>query len=1711
MFLISILLLASVNEVYLKSSNTIEVILNTDNNKNLPRDLLLENEKDIELPKVEYGGSKPTFDNSLSIVDHNNIFQSSFATEKWDIPVSDNTNNTYNSDKTSEIWQNNIFPKKAPNYGPENDPWLIKEYETSEVIKNADTAENNNIFNGYFTMNKGQVINDSVRYYIQDGGVWFLDDGIVIEQRKYVEIMDLESNEKDQNEKLKTDPMVGFEPNELVEYCNVVLKLEFSGANLIKPKGVNKLSWNNNYFYGNDSMKWYTRVPNYQEIIYENLYENIDLRYYLTEFGLKYDFIVHTGGNPEDIKIKIDGAKNMFIDNNGDLRIKTELGEIIDSDLHIYQKFNKNEKLIKGEFKKLNGITYSFEILSEYDRNQDLIIDPVIFSTCIGGNKADIGNRIIINSSENAIIAGFTNSLNFPTTSGTNITKNISGEDIFIFQLNQDGSKMMFATFIGGSVYDIPLDITIDDLGNIFVTGQTFSLDFPVTSYAYQNSTTFGGSDGFILKLNPNGSIMMFSTYIGGSNWNYCYSIALDSNNNPIVAGTTGSTDFPITPGVYDTTHNGGYYDAFVLKLNNVGTKLIYSTFLGGSQRDYGTGVEIDSSGNVIVVGYTVSSDFPITSGAYDTSFNGGADLFILGLNQSCSKLLFSTFLGGSKYESVYQFTISGTDDIFITGVTNSQDFPTTSGALNRSYNGGSYDIYIIKFNPNASSLNYSTYLGGNSGEFGWDIAIDNEGSVYITGSTHSKDFPITPDAFDKTINGTNEAFCLKLDPSGSMINYSTFIGGNDYEIGHGIITDSHNNFYVTGYTNSSDFLITPGVYYPTKNWNGSNDCFVVKLGGNKINNPPIINYFNATRAPEGSKVYFTVNATDPDKDNLTYSFDFQNDNKFDYVGKNNTASYTWGDDYIGTAVVKVSDGNNIVEANTSVVVFNVVPTFEAIIVKNATKFSQDIVEEWVLKYDGPGYGDDVAESIAVDLSGNVYVTGWSNSINPTHAKYSNYNFTTIKYDTNGKVIWKAIYDSPGVSYDKAVSIVVDSLGNTYVTGFSVDHTKGINNYNFTTIKYDQNGNEKWVVVYDGGRTDIPVKIVLDHNGDIYVTGTSQLVDNNNNPIYQQIITIKYDSNGKQIWLRRYNGPQNWSSVAQDMVVDSFDNIYILGTCGKHTIINRSLKTDSDYILISYDPLGKLRWTAFYDGPVKKWDIGSKIALDTKNNVYVTGWSYGNGSNYDYATIAYNSTGKELWVARYNGPNNYFDVADDISVGSSGNVYVTGQTYGNSIKSNYTTIAYDKNGSELWVRKYNNPNNSWNIPGRIVVDPSTELIFITGSCYYNNTGDDFTTIIYNKSGKEVWVERYNGPSNGSDHPHDIVMDKFGNVYVTGYSNYYKNYPFNRNFTTIKYSILNYYECNEGSIITFNATAKDPGSDDLNFTWVLNNEVNLTNIFYNNGLGPDSYPSPNGTYPFSMNDAINCTFPDDGIYNLSLTVTDDDGLNSTYLTRIIVNNVAPKVNLTVFTTEVNKTQSANLSVRIAGEKWHDVKVELYKNGKEITNGSIIRYPGSPNEQMLHFNNHTIDSSSNWSAILYYTPENDLVNGKPNGATPCWIIMNLSNGSQIKLHHTFKVKHKDTHIWRVNLTEVLPSNGNSSRKGTFNITVYDPGADDIILYLDFGDGANITKFYPNTNQTFPVSINLTLSHDYTSSGTFSVILIAKDDDGGITTVKVTIDFG
>ncbi|WP_412675522.1 SBBP repeat-containing protein [Alkalihalobacillus alcalophilus] len=369
--------------------------------------------------------------------------------------------------------------------------------------------------------------------------------------------------------------------------------------------------------------------------------------------------------------------------------------------------------------------------------------------------------------------------------------------------------------------------MTVDQEGNAYVTGITASTDFPTTSGAFSESYNGGFSDAFISKLNPSGTGLVYSTYLGGNDTDEGYEIALDEGGNAYVVGYTTSPDFPTTTGAFDPSYNG-IGDAFISKLNPNGTGLVYSTYLGGSSFDEGQGIKVDEDGNAYVVGYTTSADFPTTAGAYDQSYNGNLDVFISKLNPSGTDLVYSTYLGGTGDDWGIGIAIDQGGNAYVTGYTESANFPTTSGAYDQSFN-GSIDVYITKLNPSGTDLVYSTYLGGSDADLGRGIAIDQGGNAYVTGNTTSPNFPTTAGAFQNNLTASNDVFVTIINSIGNALVYSTFLGGSADETGWGIAVDQFGSAYVTGATNSIDFPTTP-MAQQTFNA-GSDDVFVTKIG----------------------------------------------------------------------------------------------------------------------------------------------------------------------------------------------------------------------------------------------------------------------------------------------------------------------------------------------------------------------------------------------------------------------------------------------------------------------------------------------------------------------------------------------------------------------------------------------------------------------------------------------------------------------------------------------------------------------------------------------------------------------------------------------------------------------------------------------------------------------------------------------------------------
>ena len=382
------------------------------------------------------------------------------------------------------------------------------------------------------------------------------------------------------------------------------------------------------------------------------------------------------------------------------------------------------------------------------------------------------------------------------------------------------------------------------------------------------------------------------------------------------------------------------------------------------------------------------------------------------------------------------------------------------------------------------------------------------------------------------------------------------------------------------------------------------------------------------------------------------------------------------------------------------------------VILISSNLFSQ-VKEEWVSRYNGPGNSYDEAFAMAIDISGNVYVTGYS------YGSGTSLDYATIKYNSSGVEQWVARYNGPANGDDEAYAIALDSSGNVYVTGGS---SGSGTNYDYATIKYNSAGEEQWVARYNGPGNgyDYANAIAIDSSGNVYVTGYS--ASSSTYPYNDDYATIKYNSSGVQQWVTRYNGPGN----------------------------------DDDW--------------------------ASDIALDSSGNVYVTGWSEGSGIYWDYATIKYNSSGVEQWVARYNGPGYSADIANAIALDSSGNVYVTGGSIGSGTAWDYATIKYNSSGVQQWVARYNGPGNDDDEAIAIALDTSGN-VYVTGESIGSGTAPDYATIKYNNSGVEQWVARYNGPGNGEDFTYAIALDTSGSVYVTGYSYGSGN---SKDYATIKY-------------------------------------------------------------------------------------------------------------------------------------------------------------------------------------------------------------------------------------------------------------------------------------------------------------------------------------
>ena len=582
-----------------------------------------------------------------------------------------------------------------------------------------------------------------------------------------------------------------------------VVRLKLVGANP-RPKvvGVDELPGKSNYFIGKDPKKWRTNVPNYAKVRYQDVYPGVDLVYYGNQGQLEYDFVIAPGADPNAISLAVlvtsalsevagsSSPRNTPLPRiaaDGDLLIKADSSEIRfhrpvvyqeqeseaqgtkpyglgTTDASYRQSLTANRQFLDARYVLTADNHVQFEILG-YDKSRPLVIDPVLsYSTYLGGSLDDEGFATAVDSSGNVYVVGFTQSPDFPIVNALQTT-----------------------------------------CGNLIVC-------FP---------------DVFVTKLNAAGSALVYSTYVGGSDDDEGYGIAVDSSGNAYVTGITHSFDFPMVNALQPTCRSCGIgSNGFVAKLNTAGSALVYSTYLGGSRGDGGRGIAVDSSGNAYVTGFTISSDFPTTN-PIQAAYAGGSDAFVTKFNTAGTTLVYSTFLGGSGVEEGFGIAVDSSGNAYVAGETGSIDFPTMN-PIQRALAGaaGDHDAFVTKLNAAGSAPVYSTYLGGGGGDGGRGIAVDSSGNSYVTGLTLSIDFP-TMNPIQAVNAGGSDAFITKLNAAGSALVYSTFLGGSGGETGFGIAVDSSGSAYVTGQTGSTDFP-TMNPIQPASA--GVPDVFVAKL-----------------------------------------------------------------------------------------------------------------------------------------------------------------------------------------------------------------------------------------------------------------------------------------------------------------------------------------------------------------------------------------------------------------------------------------------------------------------------------------------------------------------------------------------------------------------------------------------------------------------------------------------------------------------------------------------------------------------------------------------------------------------------------------------------------------------------------------------------------------------------------------------------------------
>lgn len=631
----------------------------------------------------------------------------------------------------------------------------------------------------------------------------------------------------------------------------LVVKEQFVGVHALRPQGLSRSDTVVNFFVGSRET-WRSDVVTFDSVSFGEVWPSIWVELRAYGDNVEKLFWVNPGGRSSEIRIDVVGATHLAIREDGGLVIETVTGTVAMTRPVAYQDVDWIRRPVAASY-FLEDMSYGFRV-GHYDPRYTLVIDPLLASTFIGGSapasfsSSDFITAIAIDASGNVFVTGESSSIDYPVTSGAfdetkAVVPNALEFDVVVSKLSSDLTSLIASTFIGGAGGESGTDIALDAAGNVVVSGETSSLDYPTTPGAFEEVNQ-GFSHVFISKFNNGLSSLLASTLIRGSLFEGPSALAVDSSGNIFVAGTTFSNDYPTTPSAFDVSSDAGNLvnrDGFVSKLNPDLSILLASTFIGGTNAAQNDpefenilDMALDSVGNVVVTGQTKSTDFPTTAVAFDPTFDSGPFStigFVSKLDSDLTSLLASTFLEGSVTQVTrgHAVAVDALGNVFVAGLTANFDYPTTPGAFDVSLNGLG-DTFVSKLDDSLSSLLASTFLGGSSLDDVEELVLDTPGDVFVTGSTRSSDFPVSSDALDATRDGISDVFVSRLTNDLSSLSASTYIGGSDQETTSALALDSTGSVYLVGVTRSADYPTTSGAFDRTLD--GQDDGFVTRVTG---------------------------------------------------------------------------------------------------------------------------------------------------------------------------------------------------------------------------------------------------------------------------------------------------------------------------------------------------------------------------------------------------------------------------------------------------------------------------------------------------------------------------------------------------------------------------------------------------------------------------------------------------------------------------------------------------------------------------------------------------------------------------------------------------------------------------------------------------------------------------------------------------------------